>query len=764
MRKYNVFALICCSAACMIWSASASAQITEYNWIGSTGSQSWQSSSNWDQATYPDETADPNDPNSMESIALANLSVDLSSDLTVNLGSPVTVAGLNIGSTTTGITTTIAGSTLQFRNDYTEDLGNADWNSNQVVDGLDFMIWQRNVGLTDTDEDWEGGDADQDQDCDPNDLAIWKDFYGADARDIRSGRSIITTGSVAGSTNLISSNVSLMGETVEMKGASDLTISGGLYINDDTPDDADPNAPEADIEASFSTITDGITATISGNVSLANVYGGGRVDLGLNSSNSAQGTLVIDGVISDGAAIDSDVHIGAYVSGGLQLPINTVRITQHNTWTGGTYLRRTNCEVGNDFALGDARDLLDPNDPNSGPDPNSSPGNLRVTGPLNTGYNLIPVNGDRDLGYDIVLARWLTIKSKEGDSNSLTLSGEITQTNNCGIINMLDAGETLTISGTIYIWEDAESGTDRDFEFDGSGKTIITGEIDDDPNSSGAVRQINKSGTGTLVIDVASGNNYHSGETLVRMGNFHYANNGSLNSNAGVKIKSYGGAVGVDTGVATNTSFLQRLDPNSTGGLMLATSDASANLDFTTSPLSYAAGMSVAAPETGLTYTGTITPAGGTYALGGGSGTLTLPNAQLTGSNSVEIRNGGAVELTGNNSYTGSTTILAKYGETHQDQADKNTFGKDADGVQTKENFYEEIAPVLVVDDLANGGIASSIGASSNSESNLLIQGSTLKYVGTGDTRPIVCLPLVPVVRRSTHQERELSFSIIRAR
>src|SRR3546814_8699059 len=43
---------------------------------------------------------------------------------------------------------------------------------------------------------------------------------------------------------------------------------------------------------------------------------------------------------------------------------------------------------------------------------------------------------------------------------------------------------------------------------------------------------------------------------------------------------------------------------------------------------------------------------------------------------------------------------------------------------------------VLGVDKLANGGLASSLGASTAAASNLVIgNGSTLRYTGTGDTR-----------------------------
>jgi autotransporter-associated beta strand protein len=86
--------------------------------------------------------------------------------------------------------------------------------------------------------------------------------------------------------------------------------------------------------------------------------------------------------------------------------------------------------------------------------------------------------------------------------------------------------------------------------------------------------------------------------------------------------------------------------------------DAATNLNFTTAPLSSLGNMSVGA-ETSLTYTGTITPAGSTYRLGG-SGTLTVASA-LTGANGVQIgsaNSGGEVILSNpTNSYSGPTTI-----------------------------------------------------------------------------------------------------------
>ncbi|HEX6963867.1 MAG TPA: autotransporter-associated beta strand repeat-containing protein, partial [Lacipirellula sp.] len=96
----------------------------------------------------------------------------------------------------------------------------------------------------------------------------------------------------------------------------------------------------------------------------------------------------------------------------------------------------------------------------------------------------------------------------------------------------------------------------------------------------------------------------------------------------------------------------------------------------------------------------------------------------------LEVRNGGTVQLLGDNTYTGSTTVLTKYTSTRDAQAAVDSNDSD---LSVGGTYYEEVAPTLVVDKLSNGGVASSIGAASSDASNLFIQGSTLKYIGAGD-------------------------------
>jgi autotransporter-associated beta strand protein len=163
-----------------------------------------------------------------------------------------------------------------------------------------------------------------------------------------------------------------------------------------------------------------------------------------------------------------------------------------------------------------------------------------------------------------------------------------------------------------------------------------------------------KVGTG---IEELSGTNSYTGGTTINAGVIQFDSIGSIAGTAGNVLVNGGGGVAYEGGV-TNTSFLSQISTASTGALDLMSADAATNLNFTTAPLSSVANMSVGA-ETSVTYTGTLTPAGSTYRLGG-SGTLTVASA-LTGANGLQIgsaNSGGEVILSNSgNTYSGLTTV-----------------------------------------------------------------------------------------------------------
>ncbi len=54
----------------------------------------------------------------------------------------------------------------------------ADFDFSNVIDGADFLAWQRGFGITSPDATKLDGDADNDLDVDGNDLTVWETQYG----------------------------------------------------------------------------------------------------------------------------------------------------------------------------------------------------------------------------------------------------------------------------------------------------------------------------------------------------------------------------------------------------------------------------------------------------------------------------------------------------------------------------------------------------------------------------------------------------------
>ena len=182
---------------------------------------------------------------------------------------------------------------------------------------------------------------------------------------------------------------------------------------------------------------------------------------------------------------------------------------------------------------------------------------------------------------------------------------------------------------------------------------------------------LTKSGNGTLEL---SGTNTYSGTTTVSAGTLVLSGNNSgsislvtialggigqfnsLNSipGSGRSVTDTGTLVfGPAFGVANIPAGLARITTGSSGVIAID-NYLGTNFDLNAAGLTAASLGSLAS----ATYTGTLTPQGGVYRLGGGGGTLTLGNVNaLTGANAAVINNN--VILAALNNHTGTTTINA---------------------------------------------------------------------------------------------------------
>jgi fibronectin-binding autotransporter adhesin len=655
-------------AACSGAVPTAVAQLDDRVWVGGSGNQQWQVDANWNPMPFPNDPGrmDP-DPAVITNVVGANLSVNLAGDLAVDVGATdVTVAALTLGSTGSPVTTDVTSS------------------GGRLV----FENFESNNSMPD-----------------PAVCAF------------NCGAALVTSAGLAGVTNTISAVVGI-NDHVDFTGTVPITLSGGVL---------EMAGASTTGDVSLRARMPGTTVHVTGGITTLDIPVGTNTEdipLSINSATDSQGTVDIQGVISG----PGRMRYGTAAQSGVLLPHGKVILRGNNTYSGRTLLGRGTTVLANNNAFGTA-DVKEEG---------SSEGSLQ------TGYNIESDNDSRTISNTRIIGQWLTIKGE----HSLTWSGIVYQDNRRGWINLLPAGKTLTLSGAQYPnhTEENPPAPGRDISFDGSGKTLVTGSLHNelrtmdmttDPGTF--IGSYKFRGTGTVVLSSAAST--YTGDTIVEGANVHFATNASFGNTA--RIVSEAGAVGVDAGVVSNNAFLSKLNSSASpaadaagnlvvfdrGGLMLGTGEYGSNLDFTSGDLANASSMSLAAHETGNSYTGTITPANNTYRLGGGSGVLTLPNAnQLTGGRSLVVTNGGEVRLAANNNYTGTTSIVAKLTTTLQNAgaADTPNF-QDGDNIPNDQMY---LRPTLTANSLANGGLPSSIGSATSAADNLHIHGGALKYVG----------------------------------
>jgi autotransporter-associated beta strand protein len=202
----------------------------------------------------------------------------------------------------------------------------------------------------------------------------------------------------------------------------------------------------------------------------------------------------------------------------------------------------------------------------------------------------------------------------------------------------------------------------------------LTATVQAPISDDGSARGLGLSGPGTLVL---SGDNTYTGATIVPVGTLVLSGNnvaatGGMNITGGVArfespasingtlrnvTVNYGGTVvfGPSFGDANIPAALSGRIAASSTGAIAADNYAGTNFDFSAAGLT---GASLGAVGS-VTYTGTLTPNGTTYRLGGGGGTLTMNNANaVTGAgNSLVVNGPGTVVLSAANNYDGGTTL-----------------------------------------------------------------------------------------------------------
>lgn len=242
---------------------------------------------------------------------------------------------------------------------------------------------------------------------------------------------------------------------------------------------------------------------------------------------------------------------------------------------------------------------------------------------------------------------------------SLTLTGAITSTNNVNLV-INSAGSTTISTGLLNI---NGSITNIGAATDLNRTTAISSNIGSN------VTNIFQSGGYSTILQL-SGTNTYAGQSIVNSGLLQFTSLSAIGGTGRSVIARFGGGIGFsgmsDADIAT--ALLTRVSINSFGAIAVDGSTAN-NFDFNAAGLTNTSlGATYGGTSnTPVTYTGTYTPNGTNYRLGGSMGYLILGTAnQLTGAtNNVTVSGIGStiasgnttVSLTNSNDYGGATNV-----------------------------------------------------------------------------------------------------------
>ncbi|TPI64393.1 hypothetical protein FJ417_01810, partial [Mesorhizobium sp. B3-1-7] len=328
---------------------------------------------------------------------------------------------------------------------------------------------------------------------------------------------------------------------------------------------------------------------------------------------------------------------------------------------------------------------------------------------------------------------------------------------NTGAINVSNAAATLTFTGNVIgagsLRKDGPGTLVLSGANTSTGNTQISGGVlrAGTTNAFGPQGHMTLDNTAGVALDLAG---FNTVVTSLIGGGATGGNiklgNATLTIN-GVDTRSYAGAISGTGGLIKNGANIQALSGcNSSysgstvinAGTLQVTCLANGGVNSSIGASSSNPANLVIGNGATLQYVGAAATTDRQFTLGAGGATL-----DSSGTGAMQFTYGGPVTLAGNaprtltlaGTNTGTNILAARLDD---NVAGVTSLAKTGTGTWRLTNQASSYTGattigggILIVDKLADGGMASSIGASSNAAGNLVIgKDSTLRYVGTGDT------------------------------
>ncbi|WP_395753761.1 autotransporter-associated beta strand repeat-containing protein [Prosthecobacter sp.] len=528
------------------------------------------------------------------------------------------------------------------------------------------------------------------------------------------------------------------------------SYSGATFVNAGKLQAGSANAFST---ASAVTVASGAILEVNGfNPLVGGLSGAGTVQNGaatgatLNIGGSASTSF--DGIIQNGGSGFMSINKGG--TGG------TLTLTGANTYTGGTVVSAGTLSVSTLANGGVASNI--------GASSNGAfnliltGGALSYTGPgvstdrlfsVTTSGGTLDASGSGAINFTNTGS--MAFNSQTG-ARALTLSGNNTGANTIAAVigdnggatslNKLGAGTwvltgtntytgtTSIVGGVLQLGSGGTTGTLGSGSVIGSGSLVInrSDAVTFGNLISGGV-SLTQAGAGTTTL---TGTNSYSGTTTISAGTLQVGNGGTTGTlgsgaitNNGTLIVNRSDAITISGAMSGTGAFIQ----NGTGATTLggsnswgsATVNAGTLIAGTTSSFGPSSAMTVNAPGTLV-----ISGLGSSAAVGSLAGDGTVKNGGAT-AQIIAILGSGSVT-----SSTFSGTIIDGGAGTMSVEKLGGAYTLTLSGASTYTGATRIFAGTLIVSNLADGGSASSVGASSNAATNLVLKlpGAVLKYTG----------------------------------
>jgi fibronectin-binding autotransporter adhesin len=230
------------------------------------------------------------------------------------------------------------------------------------------------------------------------------------------------------------------------------------------------------------------------------------------------------------------------------------------------------------------------------------------------------------------------------------------------------AGNTVSIGGGLLSFQSLTAASVGGLSGTGNLSLANTGgsAVALTVGSNGAITTYNGnlSGTGASLtisgggLTLAGTSNTYTGATTVQSGGIGFSSTSSFPSGGAATVSIANGAAIGGSAYPTITSWLANI-----GAFSMSPSAAVAITGNSSESITWPAGTLSLGSIGNNTFSGTLTPSGSNYYLGGGIGTLSVANVggliDGTGPRKVVINAGaGSVSLLGTNTYTGGTTVV----------------------------------------------------------------------------------------------------------